>query len=453
MKSLYLFLLFVFLISTASALSVQKTALTDVIIPEFNQPARFSLKINTASAGNYNIYTLTDVKLMPTTSFILAEGTNNLDIYIYPTPQLDVRGFYTFGYTLKGPEELSDKLTIKITDLKDAIEINSDSNDLETGKINFYIRNKENTQLENVNVKLSSVFFKNLEKTISLDAYEKLEISVDVDKDKLKKILAGSYLVKAEFQTDKGKQILEGTIYLGEKKGIETQTDSSGILIRTKTITKVNIGNIQEIVNIKIKKNIFTRLFTTFNYEPDLVERKASTITYSWNKKLNPAEIIAIKAKTNYIYPILIIILAIILIKAFRHYTQTKIEVRKSISRVKTKSGQFALKIRLNVKAKKNIENVSIFDKIPAMLKVYNKFGTLKPTKFDTSNRRLQWDLGDLNAGEERVFNYIAYSKISVIGKFSLPSATAVFEKDNEIHETESNQVFYLSEQVRREGD
>ena len=51
--------------------------------------------------------------------------------------------------------------------------------------------------------------------------------------------------------------------------------------------------------------------------------------------------------------------------------------------------------------------------------------------------------------GEERVFNYLIYSKVGIVGKFSLPEAIAVFEKNNEIHEVKSNKVFFMSEQIK----
>ena len=101
--------------------------------------------------------------------------------------------------------------------------------------------------------------------------------------------------------------------------------------------------------------------------------------------------------------------------------------------------------------AKQKVENVSLIDKIPAVVKVHENFETNKPDKIDTKNRRLQWNIGDLNPGEERVFNYIVYSKVGVVGKFSLPEALVVFEKDNEIHEVDSNKVFFLSEQSYKE--
>ena len=156
-----------------------------------------------------------------------------------------------------------------------------------------------------------------------------------------------------------------------------------------------------------------------------------------------------VNSGSTLILPLFIIIVAILVIWGFRRYTETKIEIKKSVSHVKTKGGEFALKVHLSVKAKKNIENVSLIDKIPMIVKVYKKFSTAKPDKIDAANRRIQWNIGNLAAGETRLFDYIVYSKIGVVGKFSLPEALAVFEHHDEIHETESNKVFFLSDQIK----
>jgi len=49
-----------------------------------------------------------------------------------------------------------------------------------------------------------------------------------------------------------------------------------------------------------------------------------------------------------------------------------------------------------------------------------------------------------------RTLTYIIYSKVGVLGKFALPTATAVYEKDGEIHETESNKAFFIAEQLKK---
>jgi hypothetical protein len=56
-----------------------------------------------------------------------------------------------------------------------------------------------------------------------------------------------------------------------------------------------------------------------------------------------------------------------------------------------------------------------------------------------------------LEAGEVRSLSYIVYSKVGIVGKFSLPRALAVFEKDGNLHEINSNNVFFMNEQTDKE--
>jgi hypothetical protein len=51
-----------------------------------------------------------------------------------------------------------------------------------------------------------------------------------------------------------------------------------------------------------------------------------------------------------------------------------------------------------------------------------------------------------MQPGERRVFSYIIYSKIGVLGKFALPSVTAVYEKEGKVKEAQSNQAFFMLE-------
>tara|TARA_Y100000310_G_scaffold135179_1_gene134051 strand:- start:381 stop:1727 length:1347 start_codon:yes stop_codon:yes gene_type:complete len=447
MKSTCLVLLIILSISSVSALTINAESESNVIVPEINHPAKFNLTITGAEEGSYTIYTLTDVEIKPKSPFQLYPRINNIEIFVYPRAQLSERGLYVFNYNIG---ETQDKLIVNIVDLEDLIEISSDSIDPLSNQVTFYVENKENAVVNNLKAKFTSIIFDS-EQEFNLQPSGRTEITVNVDSDKLRKTRAGTYIVKGEFETADGTKTISGKIYIGEKKNIITEEDGSGFLIRTKTITKINAGNVNENVKIIIKKNIISRLFNSFNTEPTSVERSSLGITYEWNKQLGPSETLAVKTSTNYIFPLLIIIAAIVIIYGFRRFIQTKIEIRKSVSPIRTKGGEFALKVKLIVKARKTIENVSLIDRIPRMVKIYKKFGTLKPDKIDAENRRIQWDIGDLNAGEERIFSYIVYSKIGVVGKFTLPAALAVFETIGEIHEVESNKVFFLSEQTDRD--
>lgn len=448
---LSLFLMILLSLSLTSALNISAEYNSNVLVPEIESSIELTLTITNATPGTYNLYTLADISITPSETFTISTDPFTKKFTISPTENLDVDGYYTFTYTLnhRGFEKTNKKFLTKILNLEDTIEIGSDAIDPTSGEIKFYVKNLEATALKNLSAKFSSILF-NTEKTFDLKPNQKLEFTINVSDDKLKKTKAGVYIIESIFQTKSGEKKIEGNLYLGEKKGITTTEDKSGLLIQTQTMTKINTGNILENVQIKITKNIFSRLFTTFNVEPDTVERKGFTVEYTWTKqKLNPTEIFIIKAKTNYVFPFLTIIVVALALFGIKRFTETKVEIKKSVHHVRTKHDEFALKITLSLKAKKNIENVTLIDRVPAIVKIYNKFGMTKPDRIDTASRRIHWNIGDLNAGEERLFTYIVYSKVGVVGKFSLPEATAIFEKDEKIHEVESNKVFFMSDQIK----
>ena len=452
MKNLTLFLITGLLcFSLVSALELSPEYSSNIMVRDVESPITLTLDILNASKGNYNLYTLADISIDSSETFEIINGPVQKEFTLTAKDELNTEGFYSFTYTLnhRDVEKVNEKFTIEMLNLEDVIEVSSESIDPSTGKVSFYVKNLEDVTIKNLTAEFSSILFET-EQTFDLGPNEKLEISVDANEDKLKRTKAGVYIIKSIFQTKNGEKKIEGNLYLGEKKGIITTEDKSGLLIRTETITKDNVGNVVEEIQIKLKKGIIARLFTTFNIEPMITERKGFSVEYTWIKeKLNPAETYTVKAKTNYVLPFLIIVVAIIALLGFKRFSETKLETKKSVTYVKTKNGEFALKITLSVKAKKDVENVSLIDRVPAIVKIYKKFGMVKPDKIDTQNRRIHWNIGDLNAGEERVFTYIVYSKVGIVGKFSLPESLAVFEKDGKIHEVKSNKVFFMSDQIK----
>ena len=447
-----------FLISSVYALNVKETAISNIVVPEIEQPAKFTLEITGAGEGDYNIYTLTDVSIKPTSPFFLNTGVNSIEVYVYPTDNLNQEGFYSFNYVLKRSDgdSFENRMMIKIVKLENLLEVSSDENEAKAETLSFYVKNKENAEIKNLKARfVSKALGIDTERTFDLGANEKRTFSIPIGAEAGKQITAGSYIIKASFETTKGIKTLEGKVYVGIKKGIETTIDSNGFFVYDYEITKENVGNdpIAEPVSVVIKKDIISRLFTSFSVNPDKVERKGFVIYYTWNRELEHSDTFSVKSSTSYVYPLLILAGAVLIIWLFRKYTQTKVEITKSVSPVKTTGGHFALRVKLIVKAKEAVDKVSLIDRIPAIVQIYDKFSVVKPTKIDVKNRRIQWDVGSLNAGEERIFNYIVYSKVGVIGKFSLPEALGIFEKDGEMHEVESNQVFFLSEQVRTEED
>lgn len=451
-KSLLFFVFGILLISFISALGITTNQNSNVIVRDFDGTINLTMKISDAPEGIYNVYTLADVSIEPSEMFPV-DGSITKQFVIKPNENLKLNGYYTFTYVLnhRDVEKIEQKMTIKLVNLEDIIEVYSDEVNYDTGTIIFSVKNNEDISINSLSGKFSSILF-DVDKKIDLKPYEESKISVKVDKDVLKKTKAGVYIISSTFNTANGEKEVEGKLYLGEKKGVTTAEQKGGFLIQSKVITKTNIGNTLENVRIDVDKNIFSRLFTSFNTEPNLVERTGFAVHYSWIKdRLGPSEVYTVSTKTNYIFPVFIIIVVFLAIYGIKRFAQTKVEVTKSVLPVRTKNGEFALKIMLAVKSKKSVQNVTLIDRVPSIVKIYNKFGTIKPSRIDINSRRIHWNIGNLNAGEVRMVSYIVYAKVGVVGKFSLPEAFVVFEKDGQIHEVPSNQVFFMNEQIRKE--
>ena len=77
------------------------------------------------------------------------------------------------------------------------------------------------------------------------------------------------------------------------------------------------------------------------------------------------------------------------------------------------------------------------------MAKLYNQFGA--PHKVDNEKRKIHWEIKSLNPGEQRIFTYIIYSKINIVGNFELPLASASYELDGIKEFSYSNKTSLVS--------
>ena len=86
------------------------------------------------------------------------------------------------------------------------------------------------------------------------------------------------------------------------------------------------------------------------------------------------------------------------------------------------------------------------------MTTLFEKYGQA-PDKANKQTGRLQWDIGRLSEGEQRVFSYIIYSNLKVVGKFELPPARGMYEIEGKLHEAKSNRVFFINEPKEFKGE
>lgn len=451
-KILLLFILLTLPLTLAINLEVEKQSSGEVMIAELDHPVVFDLKIkNLGQSDNFEFYNLLGFEMFPIGTTPIGQGkTKDIELKISPIGEFTQRGTYTFNYFIKSQDssEIMQELTFKIVDLKDAFEIGAGVIDPESNSIKIYLHNKVNYNFEEIKVKFDSAFF-DFEETIDLGPNKRKDFTVQLNKEDFKKLTAGFYTLSAEILVEDSKATLEEVIKFTESNVLTTTRKDYGLVINTKIITKTNEGNVVEKSETVIQKNILSRLFTSFSPEPDVIERYDSKVFYTWSSEINPGESLEITVKTNWLFPLITIffILAIIIITKF--YSGTDLVLNKKVSFVRAKGGEFALKISIVARARKYIERVSIVDRLPALTKVYERFGGDKPTRVDEKNKRIEWVFEKLEEKEVRILSYILYSKIGVVGKFALPSSTAIYEKNGKIKESESNKAYFVAEQKK----
>jgi hypothetical protein len=457
MKRAFISLLIILLILPlvlAINIKVEKTSSQETMIAEIKQPVIFELKItNLGDSDSFEFYNLLGFQMFPIGTTPIESGeTEDIELKVSPIGEFDERGSYTFPYYIRGQDntEIEEKLTFRIVELKDSFEVGSGEVDADIGSIKIFIENKVNFNFEDVNAKISSIFF-NLEETFDLGPFEKKEFDVLLDQDDLKKLMAGFYTVDAKINVEDQETEIEGVIRFVEKTLVTTSKKDYGILINTNVITKTNEGNIVEKSETIIKKNIISRLFTSFSPEPDTVNRDGATVYYTWAKEIRPGESFEITVKTNWLFPFLVILLIIAIVIFIKKYSVTDLVLKKKITFVRTKGGEFALKVSILANAKKYVERVNIIDRLPPLVKVHHRFGGEEPTRIDEKTRRVEWNLDKLEVGEVRMISYIIYSKVGIVGRFALPSATALYERNGKIKDTESNKAFFIAEQKKGE--
>lgn len=443
---------FLSLITLASAinLNIEKTSSQEVMVAGINRPATFDLKItNLGASDSFRFDNFLGFRMFPIGAVAIPSGkTEEIQLKVYPPENFQPRGFYNFQYQITASDLSSMKqdLTVKVIDLKDAFEIGSGNFNPESNSIEIYIQNKENFNFGDIKAVFSSPFF-NVEKEFTLAENERKEFTVNVKKEDFKKLMAGFYTLNSEIKVDNISAKIEGTIKFSEKNILTTTSRDYGLIINTKLIKKTNEGNTVSNTKTTIKKNIISRLFTSFSPEPDVVNREGMSVYYIWDKDIKPGESLEIAVKTNWLFPLVIIGFIIAIVILSKQYSKTNLILKKKVSFVHAKGGEFALKVTIFVQAKKYIERINIIDSIPPLVKIYKRFGHEEPTRVDEKNKRIEWNIERLDAGESRVFSYIIYSKVGVLGKFALPPATAIFEKDGKIQESQSNRAFFISEQ------
>jgi hypothetical protein len=446
-----LFVLFFLPFVIAADLDVQKTIRQDVIIREIDNNASFKLIIKNLEgvSDDFKIYSLVGVAIYPKGLFrIDKDDYKELDVVIVPHRETmrDVEGFYIFDYEIKGEKTgyFKDKFSIKIISVKEAIDIRLEDIIPDVNEVRLKVSNKENISINEIGLQISSDFF-DFAETFDLAPYENKTFYAKLDNLFSKGIIAGDYSIETEIKLNGQSSMKTSEFRYLEKGEVTSYSNTEGFFIRKTELKKINNGNIDVSTSINLRRNIITRLITTFSERPSSVAREGFFVDYSWEKEIGVGESAQVIVKANYSFPFILLLIVLGVIFGAKFMSRKDIFVEKRVFPVKTKRGEFALRVRIRIRTKKKVENINVSDKLPKATKLYTKTGT-KPTKIDEQTGKLYWEIGNLHSGEERVITYIIYSKLNVVGSFELPIASLSYELNGVKEHSYSNKTSFISD-------
>ncbi|MFZ1971078.1 MAG: hypothetical protein WAU65_02785 [Candidatus Nanoarchaeia archaeon] len=437
-------------------LDVSTNSTNVVLINNLTEPAIFNTQItNYGPSDNLQFYNLLGFSMFPDgTTPIGAGQTISIPLSIYPRPDFNYNGFYVFNYIIQGQsgDQLPESVNLKTINLPDAFTVGASEIDPQSNSITIYIKNNVNFNFDNVNTKFNSAFFTDSEQ-FSLAPYEEKDFQIALNKDQFKSLLAGFYTLSAQVVTGGQTATVNGNINFSQKNILNVSQNVHGFLITSKVIEKVNSGNMVADSQTVVQKNIISRLFTTFSPEPDMVNRQGLLVSYVWENQIQPGNTLTITTTTNWLFPLFIIIFVVAIVILVKQYSKTALSLEKRVSYMRAKGGEFALRVNVTLRARKFIEKVTVTERLPLMVKLYEKFGAEKPSRVDEKSRRIEWHFDKLLPGEMRSLSYIIYSKVGVLGRFALPKSRAVYQREGKVREVESNQAFLVTEQGAKRED
>ncbi|MBU2503999.1 MAG: hypothetical protein KJ879_03020, partial [Nanoarchaeota archaeon] len=314
--------------------TVTKQSSGEVLVINTDSVVTFDLQFfNSGPDATFELYNLIGFTMEPNSVYIDAGSTKNVELKLAPLGTIKERGYYTMSYYIKrsDTEQEPHTLTFKIIELKDAFSIGAGFLDPESSEVEVFIKNKENVNFENINAKFTSPFF-NFERAFTLEPYETETFDIPIDQETLRGMTAGFYTMTSEITIGKEKSSIEGVLKFIEKDIVTTTKSEFGFLINTQVIEKSNEGNVAQKTETVIRKNVIPRLFTSFSPEPDMVERDGANVYYTWIREIKPGEVLQIKAKTNWLFPFVIISFLVIIVFMTKRYTETSLVLRKRVS-------------------------------------------------------------------------------------------------------------------------
>ncbi|MEM5790551.1 MAG: hypothetical protein QXP77_00655 [Candidatus Aenigmatarchaeota archaeon] len=240
----------------------------------------------------------------------------------------------------------------------------------------------------------------------------------------------GTYEVSVFLLDNLNREIdsIKGSFYVNPTyTNIPEKTSQLNILSSTVTIKVKNDGNAPT-PPFYVSESLpaFASFFFQPEKKPDKIETVGNSVIYYWIvETIKPGGEITITYRISLLNVWLLSLAIIFLGYVGYRFAFTPIVVKKS-SYVGKLEPERELTISIEVKnrSRHTLEDVKIRDFVPSILKLSEKFDTIKPkTKKTSGGIYLFWDFDSLKPREERILTYRVRPALEIAGVLNLPKA------------------------------
>ncbi|RLJ09211.1 MAG: hypothetical protein DRP15_04120, partial [Candidatus Aenigmatarchaeota archaeon] len=258
---------------------------------------------------------------------------------------------------------------------------------------------------------------------LEIPAKESLNFTFSLPLDEF---VPGSYKVRGSlFYEGKLTGLIEKDFEVARVVEFEVKkSERAEFLSQVFEYTIKNVGNDFATYELKVETKPYLRYLISYSQEPEFIETDGKAFLV-WKISLKPDESTKVYYRINYL-PLLLLVLFL----AALIYLIVRKSFELSISKFVTHKGPLVPKkgirvlIEVKNKTRSSVKNVVIEDLVPPILKVVEKFETLKPeVKKLPEGTKLTWKIANLHPDEERVLSYYVAPMLHIVGTIKLPAA------------------------------
>ena len=217
--------------------------------------------------------------------------------------------------------------------------------------------------------------------------------------------------------------------------------------LKIRTGVKIYSNNPDYTGTITVDTTPFNNLFSSTNPRASLIKENGKYFL-TWKVNLDQNKSMTVFVNENY-RPIVVITILVIVAVIFYFLFRSPLVARKSIVNVGMSEGGISeakIVVRVKNRSSKQIANIEVMDNVPHIAHVEKEIsiGSMQPHAILQHPKKgvmIKWTIETLEPGDERVLSYKMKSRLSILGEFNLPAASARAKVGKRVVISNSNRV------------